>query len=141
MTCPECGGRREVTRRFLWFFTVRRPCPRCTPRVRDDRWDDDSWRRTDDSMSMPPVLSPMAGRDRNDHFEVGSGGRSGGAGAGAAWGDAREEPSEQAPLIVDPFPADTLPAERETQSDYVSAETESASSDEGVSGSDSGTAY
>ena len=132
MICPKCGGQREVTRRFLWFFTVRRPCPRCTPDGRDDRWTDDSWRRTDDSLPLSSVS--LLDRER-DQLEVDGGGRSGGAGASGTWTD-------DVPVIVDPFSADgSVPAEREAESDYSSAESESASSDESASGSDGGTTY
>jgi hypothetical protein len=137
MICPVCGGRREVTRRFLVFFTVRRPCPRCAPYGRDDRddrWTDDSWRRTDDSVRLSAVALPLSGRD-NDQFEVGGEGKSGGAGGGASWTD-------DAPVIVDPFAADpALPAEQDAGSDFSATESQSADSTEGSSESDSGTAY
>jgi hypothetical protein len=132
MICPECGGQREVTRRLLWFFTVRRPCPRCTPGGRDDRWTDDSSRRTEDSLPLSAVS--LLDRER-DQFEVGSAGRSGGAGGGSTWTD-------DAPVIVDPFSADgSVPAERDPESDFSGTDSESASSDDSASGSDGGTTY
>ena len=73
---------------------------------------------------------------------MGSGGQSGGAGASAAWGDeATPRDDREAPLIVDPFAAEALPAESEAGSDQGGWEAESSSSDSGGSGSDGGTAY
>jgi hypothetical protein len=136
MKCPECGGTREVTRKILWFLTVRRPCPRCT--VLDDSWHDDHWRRTDHSPSSFPVSAP----EREDASVLGSGGQSGGAGASARWGDAapaRED--REAPVIVDPFAAEALTAESTAGSDHGGWEAESSSSDSSGSGADGGTAY
>lgn len=136
MKCPTCGGTREVTRKILWFITVRSPCPRCA--AADDRWTDDHWRRTDDS----PSSFPISAREPEEASVGGSGGQSGGAGASAGWGDeVTPRDDREAPLIVDPFAAEALPAESVAGSDQDGWETESSSSDIGESGSDGGTAY
>jgi hypothetical protein len=136
MKCPECGGTREVTRKILWFITVRRRCPRCT--AHDDGWNDDHWRRTDDSPSTFPIAAP----ERAETFVVGSGGQSGGAGASAGWDDeATARDDREAPVIVDPFAAEALPAESTAGSEQGGWESESSSSDSSGSGADGGTAY
>ena len=136
MKCPTCGGTREVTRKVLWFITVRRPCPRCA--ANDDRWTDDHWRRPDDS----PSSLPISAREPEDASVVGSGGQSGGAGASAEWGDeATRRNDREAPLIVDPFAAEALPAESEAGSDQGGWKSESSSSDSGGAGAEGSTAY
>jgi hypothetical protein len=151
MICPDCNGTGRVPKRFLLFFTRRARCPKCRgtgefpPRVtrpgraampmRDD--DRDTW-------------TPRSGYDgtseassRVDRFQVGGGGRSGGAGGGASWGDA----SDNAPLIVDPFADGSSPsAKSDADADAVGpdldASSGSAASDEDSSGSaDGGTSY
>jgi hypothetical protein len=118
MKCPRCHGRGTIARRF-WFITWESPCPRCGVRS-----DDDFHTRTDDTYSS----SAVAAASRNEGFEVGGGGRSGGAGGGASWGD-------EAPLIVDPFAADSA-----TASDTASSDAGWSADSAGTS-SDSGTAY
>ncbi len=112
MICPECNGLGVVPKRFLLFFTRRARCRKCLgtgefpPPVRtvvgsyrDD--DDDRWRVVRDESSRTDLsaredsTTPAAER-----FDVGTGGRSGGAGAGASW-DGPE--SKDAPVIANPF--------------------------------------
>ena len=121
MKCPRCHGRGTIARRF-WFITWESPCPRCGVRS-----DDDFRSRTDDSYSSSSIVTPSHD-SRDERFEVGDGGRSGGAGGGASWGD-------EAPVIVDPFAAETA-----TASDAAAADAD-GSADSGGSSSDGGTAY
>jgi hypothetical protein len=128
MKCPHCHGRGTRTRRF-WIITWQRPCSHCggtgtagAPRLKNPWSDDDFRSRTDDSFPS----STVSARDRDEAFVVGDGGRSGGAGGGASWGD---------PVIVDPFAAETTSA-----SGATSAEADS-SADSGGTSSDGGTAY
>ena len=154
MICPDCRGRGRVRKRMLGLFTYHGRCAKCrgtgefppreTPRERDTRsyWD------TDPSLTSD---SRDRERDRDQAFDVGSGGRSGGGGGGSSW-DERE-----APVIADPF-GGTAPgvesiAAAEAVSSDASSPGDASSSDSGSAGdssagddsasadSDSGTSY
>src|SRR5262252_2510743 len=123
MICPECSGARRVRKRFLIFFERWKRCPTCLgsgeypPPVADRvgyrpaRWrdddDGDTWAaRGYGAGAIASRLQESREQEappRDDAFEVGTGGRSGGAGATASWGDAA---SDNAPVIVDPFAGD-----------------------------------
>jgi hypothetical protein len=112
------------------FIKWEAPCPQCGARSHDDFRDDDFRSRSDDSYSSSAAVPGS----RDDRFDVGDGGRSGGAGGGASWGD---EP----PVIVDPFAAESTTASDAASSDAGwSADSGGTSSDSG-SGSDGGTSY
>jgi hypothetical protein len=118
MKCPRCHGRGTISRRFL-FIRWESPCPRCGVRS-----DDDFPTRSDDSYSSSAVAGASPSRDEG--FEVGGGGRSGGAGGGASWGD-------EAPVIVDPFAAESATAGDAAVTDAGwSADSDSTSSDSGT---------
>jgi hypothetical protein len=156
MICPDCGGEGRIRKRFLIFFTRRAQCPKCLgtgefpppARVRDVVRYQTRYRDVDrDRWSTPGYIPPpsdMRARD-DDRFEVGSGGRSGGAGASASWGDA---PADAAPVIADPFAADSsgvtsaAVAESAWSDSSGGSDSGSASSgDTASSDSDSGTSY
>jgi hypothetical protein len=149
MICPECDGSGRVRTRFLFFFTRHAECPNCLgtgeyppPRGRDavryrlrDR-DDDPDRWAAGSLGLASATRPT-----DDRFEVGSGGRSGGGGASASWGDS---PGDNAPVIADPFasePSAVTDAAVIDAADSSSADAGSDSSDSADGGSDSGTSY
>lgn len=167
MICPDCQGKGEVTRRFLWFFSRHRVCPNCdgtgrlgtihskaraiAPRI-EDRRSDNFRDRTDDRFASS---SRGSLHERDEPFVAGSGGTSGGGGGGASWGDetgsrdAAARDDRDSPVIVDPFVVDGASA---AASDAGSADAGSGSADGGWgsdgsssgdsgSGSDSGTAY
>ena len=121
MICPECNGSGRVRTRFLLFFTRGVRCRKCLGSgefpppvahrnrymryVRDE--DRDAWESTT-GVGMGVIASrleesPERDTVRSDAFDVGSGGRSGGAGATASWDDPS---SDEAPVIVDPFAGD-----------------------------------
>jgi hypothetical protein len=154
MICPDCSGSGRIRKRFLLFFTRRARCRTClgtgefparvarpaSPYVplRDDR---DTWpaRRSD-------VIPQQQGGGDVDRFDVGSGGRSGGGGGGASWAD----PSENSPVIVDPFAASSLSGgggAADTSDSYSGSDSSSASgassSDEAgsTSSAEGGTSY
>jgi hypothetical protein len=168
MTCPDCDGRGRIRKRFLFFFKRWARCRMCLGtgvfpppvvdrsagrrlRLRDDD-DDDTW------AARGYGAGAIAGRDwtprdadaraPDDRFEVGSGGRSGGGGATASWGDG----GDNAPVIVDPFAAEAavggvIAAEAADAADAGSS-SGSSSADDGdtASGgsdasSDGGTSY
>jgi hypothetical protein len=144
MICPECGGAGRVLRRFLIFWRRERECPNCLgtgeypPRVAAlARRLERNRAVADDDRDPWPTRSvgSRGSSDRDDSFQVGSGGRSGGGGASASWGDA---PGDAAPLIVDPFASEPPSAvDAATASD---AATESSAA-EPSSDTDSGTSY
>ncbi len=115
MICPECNGLGVVRKRFLLFFTRRARCRKCLgtgefpPPVRtmagygrsyrDD--DDDRWPAARvESTRTDLGAQDDSGASAAERFDVGSGGRSGGGGAGASW-DGPE--SSDAPVIANPF--------------------------------------
>src|SRR5262249_57197625 len=71
---------------------------------------------------------------RDGAFEVGAGGRSGGGGATASWGDA---PGDHAPVIVDPFAGDSTAAGSAVVAEAEGADATGPSSD---GSADAGTA-
>ena len=119
MKCPTCGGTGEVTRKILWFMTVRRPCPRCA--AHDDAGHDDHWRRTDDSPSSFPSLHANP-RMRSSWAAAGNP-----VERAPAPGGATNHPRDdrEAPVIVDPFAAEALTAESVAGSDQGGWEAES----------------
>ena len=143
MICPVCKGSGRVRRRFLLFFTRRARCVHCLgtgefppPIVEQVRSapgyirDDDPFdRRTSSIGTSPP--------ERDDSFEVGSGGRSGGGGGGASWGDASDK---EPPVIADPFGSESSFGSGSVAAGdaFEDSSTESGSSD---GDSDSGPAY
>jgi hypothetical protein len=171
MICPVCRGRGVVRKRFL-CIRWRRRCSTCggagqldddgsiTRRpvvaIRDDRgedWIEDDRRR--DYVRDDRFVSSWRGDQRQEPFVVGEGGRSGGAGGGAAWderagsGDAASRDDRSQPLIVDPFvgdlgsmaASDAVSAEASSPESTDAAVSESSSSADGGSNTDSGTAY
>src|SRR5215831_11625645 len=101
MICPDCDGSGLIRTRFLIFFTRRARCRKCLgtgefppPRVGEvaryqTRYRDDD---RDDWPASTTFGSSNASRPRDDdRFEVGSGGRSGGGGASASWGDSSSD--------------------------------------------------
>jgi hypothetical protein len=154
MICPDCGGDGRIPKRFLIFFTRRARCPKCLgtgefppPDVREVVRYRTRYRDVDrDRWSTPGYLSPSSeprapGEER---FDVGSGGRSGGGGASASWGDAA---GDNAPVIADPFAADSsgttsaaLSADA-ADSRADTAPSGDAGGDSSASTSDNGTAY
>jgi hypothetical protein len=139
MICPACDGGGRVRVPFLLFFTRLARCARCLGtgefpprvgpvRVAPDYRDDEPFGGLGSSTSVP--------REREDGFEVGSGGRSGGGGAAASWGSATDA---DAPVIVDPFSAGGS-----TAGDVAATESfdSGASTDDNSSSADtSGTSY
>ena len=140
MICPACGGSGRVRKRFLLFFTRRARCAQCLgtgefppPMVEQARYAP-GFIRDDDPFDRRSSIDSSS-RDREDRFEVGSGGRSGGGGGGASWGDASDK---DAPVIADPFGSDSSSAGSAIAADAA----DSGSSDAGRSSSDDGgTAY
>ena len=159
MICPDCGGEGRIRKRFLIFFTRRARCPKCLgtgefpppERVRDVVRYRTRYRDVDDRdrWSTPAYIPTPAERPARDdeRFEVGSGGRSGGGGAAASWGDAS---SDTAPVIADPFAGDSSGATSAVVADASAAgswsdssasrDSDTSSSDSSSSG-DSGTSY
>ena len=153
MICPDCGGEGRIRKRFLIFFTRRAQCPKCLgtgefpppARVRDVVRYQTRYRDVDrDRWSTPgyiPPSSDVRARD-NERFEVGSGGRSGGGGASASWGEAS---GDNAPVIADPFAGDSSGATSAAVAESASVDSSgdsdsgSRSSDTESSGSDRGT--
>jgi len=137
MTCPVCNGSGRVLRRFLLFFTRRSRCAQCLgtgefpPPIVEQVRPAPGYIRDDDPFDRRSSIGTSS-RDRDDSVEVGSGGRSGGGGGGASWGD-----ESSAPVIVDPFAADTPSASGVANSDAAGT----GSSGDSSSDSDSGTAY
>jgi hypothetical protein len=156
MICPDCGGEGRIRKRFLIFFTRRAQCPKCLgtgefpppTRVRDVVRYQTRYRDVDrDRWSTPGYIPRSSDSPARDHerFEVGSGGRSGGGGASASWGDAS---GDNAPVIADPFAGDSSGAASAAIADSASSDSssgdsgsESSSVDTESSGSDSGTSY
>jgi hypothetical protein len=161
MICPECNGLGVVRKRFLLFFTRRARCRKCLgtgefpPPVRamagygrsyrDD--DDDRWPVTRVESTRTDVAArDDSGAPADDRFEVGSGGRSGGGGAGASW-DGPE--AKDAPVIADPFASEgssivAAAVAVEAISSDSSSSTDDSSSSASTSdsaSSDSGTSY
>src|SRR5262249_34993965 len=81
-------------------------------------------------------------RSSDDSFDVGSGGRSGGGGASASWGDAD---AGSAPVIVDPFAAESgavgAAIAGESAMDAEKASESWGGDAESPSSSDGGTSY
>jgi hypothetical protein len=136
MTCPVCNGSGRSRRRFLLFFTRRARCANCLgtgefpPPIGEQARYAPSWGRDEDTFDRGNS-STSAARDRDDSFEVGSGGRSGGGGGGASWGD-----ESSAPVIVDPFAADSP-----SVSGVADSEASDTSSSEDSSSDGGGTTY
>jgi hypothetical protein len=147
MICPECNGVGFVRKRFLLFFTRRARCRKCLgtgefpPPVRTAVGYGTPYRDNDDdrwpvSVARDDVTTTTdSGAREAERFDVGSGGRSGGAGASASWGDSERS---DAPVIADPFAS-----ERSTASSIVAAaiaddaiSSDSSSSTSGSDGSD-----
>jgi len=160
MTCPECEGSGRVPKRFLIFFTRSVRCRKCLgsgefppPVAHRNRYmryirdeDRDAWFTTGVGAGAIESLDSSArgARDAVDTFEVGSGGRSGGAGGGASWGD----PSDgAAPVIVDPFAAESGAVAGAMAAEAADADAGGSSSDSysagdsGATSGDSGTSY
>jgi hypothetical protein len=159
MICPDCDGSGRIRKRFLIFFTRRATCRKCLgtgefpPRVGEVVRDRTLYRDDDrDEWPASTTLgSSSAPRPRDDdRFEVGSGGRSGGGGASASWGDSS---SDKAPVIADPFAGESssaravvagaIAAEAMSASSGSSSDTSSSDGSAGDSSSsgDSGTSY
>jgi hypothetical protein len=148
MICPDCGGEGRILKRFLFFFTRRARCRTCLGsgefpppgdvvryRTRDRDDDRDTWRTPG---YIPPSSDARApGEER---FDVGSGGRSGGGGASASWGDA---PADGAPVIADPFAADSSGVTSAVVAASAWSDASSGTSDSGSESSsgDGGTSY
>ena len=135
MICPVCNGSGRVRKRFLLFFTRRARCANCLgtgefppPLVEQARYPP-GFMRDDDPFDRHSSMGTSS-RDREDNFEVGSGGRSGGGGASASWGD-----ESSAPVIVDPFVSDSPSVSGASSSDADTGSSTDSSSDDG------GTAY
>jgi len=160
MICPECNGAGRVRTRFLIFFRREARCRKCLgsgefppPVAHRNRYmryardeDRDAWDSTT-SVGMGAIASRLEDsleRDtvRSDAFEVGTGGRSGGAGATASWGDA---PADAAPVIVDPFAGEASAVGSAVAAEAAEADESGSSSDrsstDGGDSSQSGTSY
>lgn len=157
MTCPECHGTGRIRKRFLLFFTRRARCPKCfgtgefpppvvpVPRHRTYVGDDDRDRWPVPSTPLG-TSSSAESSGRDERFEVGSGGRSGGAGASASWDDAS---TAEPPVIADPFAGESVAADAAVADSFAAdgssagSWSDSGSSSEGDSAAsgDSGTSY
>ncbi len=142
MICPACGGSGRVRKRFLLFFTRRARCAQCLgtgefppPMVEQARYAP-GFIRDDDPFDRRSSIDTSS-RDREDRFEVGSGGRSGGGGGGASWGDASDK---DAPVIADPFGGDSSSVGSAIAADAVDSDSRSSSGDSSSTG-DGGTSY
>ncbi len=145
MICPVCNGSGRVRKRFLLFFTRRARCANCLgtgefpPPIVDQVRYAPSYVRDDDPFDLRSSIDTSS-RERDDRFEVGSGGRSGGGGGGASWGDASDK---DAPVIANPFGSDSSSVSGAVAADTADSDSGSSSGDSSSSSStdDSGTSY
>jgi hypothetical protein len=141
MMCPVCNGSGRVRKRFLLFFTRRARCANCLgtgefpPPLVEQARSAPGFIRDDDPLDRHRSIGTSS-RDREDTFEVGSGGRSGGGGASASWGDSSEK---DAPVIADPFGSDSSDVSNAIGADAADSNASESGSSE--VDSDSGTAY
>jgi hypothetical protein len=140
MICPVCNGSGRVRRRFLLFFTRRARCVHCLgtgefpPPIVEEVRSAPGYIRDDDPFDRRSSIGTSS-RDRDDSFEVGTGGRSGGGGGGASWGDASDN---EPPVIADPFASDASVGDVAAAAAVEESSTEGSSSD---GDSDSSPAY